>query len=428
MFRACTLRCCWLCWFCAAAVVHAWNPEGHERIARICEPLLKGIKKDKIRSVLQADVIDVSDWEAKEVEEMPECQAITVHKQDQKWGCQTGRGIGTEAGLIQCDGNGAEPNSLICGFAYWWELYVEERHLRGFPKPVTPMMTPPHGAADCFFHYPKEKMKPENYMRWVVMAVGNMHQPLHWATQYKYGKMIQVYHDGNEMSLFNFWEDFIAENISSVNGKWINLPNKEDVAQEYVDRVGEWKKQNPLDLIRDWSQDVSQLMCGEVFGPIEENKQDGSRTVKTRYKLEDEVVKGWIHLAKKLTKMAAMRLAYIFEAILDHRKKRKKGKGKDKGAGKGGAANPYNMLVSSPSPSLAYENLKSTTEETTHSTHSKHPPGWIPPWRTADYQDAEFHHKAAVQEIYEHLARLEEEEEFPHGLPAPSLHTGLIDN
>lgn len=423
MFRAGDLGCCCLCWLCAAAVVHAWSPDGHERIARICEPLLKGIKKDKIRSLLKADVIDVSDWEEKQVEDQPECQAMAVHKQDQKWGCQTGKGIGTDAGLIQCDGNGAEPNSLICGFAYFWELYVNEKHLRGFPKPITPMMTPPRGASDCWYHMPKEKMKPENYMRWVVMAVGNMHQPLHYATQYTYGQKIQVFYDGNEMSLEKFWEEFIAQNLSHVNGKWINLPKQDAVAQEYTDRVGGWRKQNPLDLVRDWSQDISQLMCAEVFAPIEENKLDGSRTVKNRYKLEDDVVKGWIELAKKLTKMAALRLAFLLEAVLDHRKKRKKGKGKGKGKGQN-VDSPYELLSSSPEPSLA----ASTTEEiTTRSTHSRHPKDWVPPWRTAEFQNLQERGNDQVEAIYDHLARLEEEEEFPEGLPPPSLHTGLLE-
>lgn len=419
MCGAAVVRCRWLCWFCLGAAARAWSPEGHERIARICDMLLEGVQKDKVRSILQSDLIDMSDWEHKEIEEMTECEKLLYHKQDYKWNCQSGKGIGTEAGLLQCDGNGAEPESLLCGFAYFWDAYVEDKHLKGFPRPVTPIQTPVRGGIDCIYHYPQERMTPENWMRWVVMFIGDMHQPMHWATQYSFGKQIIVYWEGDEMSLYDFWETFIARNVSSVKGKWLNLPAEEEVKQDYTDRFPEWSKFNPVDLVRDWAQDVSQLLCGEVFGPLEENKADGSRTVKNRYKLQEEVVKNWIEMAKKLQKLAAERLAFLFNDILEHRKsarKRKKQKQLLVQAKQGGGPPPGLFSSSTTEQS-------STTEE---ETSSRHPKDWVPPWRNPELLSLASVDSQKFEVISEALGRLEAEVDFPHGLPAPSLHTGLL--
>merc|ERR1740138_1905380 len=65
----------------------AWGPLGHERIAKIAESLLKGKRKDQVRSLLHGDLIDFADWEKKMTSRHPETDVLHWHHQEPEWNC-----------------------------------------------------------------------------------------------------------------------------------------------------------------------------------------------------------------------------------------------------------------------------------------------------------------------------------------------------
>merc|ERR1719160_2040383 len=111
-------------------------------------------------------------------------------------------------------GEFAESDSLFCASAYFFEHFAHDALLKAYPKPKFPIGTPKKLAV--VDSLPKSEQTPAHYLRWLVMLLGDMHQPLHWLREHDFGNDIKVRYKGEEFSLRSFWEVEIPKSLAPV--------------------------------------------------------------------------------------------------------------------------------------------------------------------------------------------------------------------
>merc|ERR1719210_2851002 len=108
----------------------------------------------------------------------PETDTLHWHHQDPEWTCGGRGGLGDKEGHVRCDGHGAENGSLFCALAFFFEHFAHDALLKEFPKPKEPIGTP--ASLQALEKVPTSDQTPSNFLRWLVILVGDLHQPLHW--------------------------------------------------------------------------------------------------------------------------------------------------------------------------------------------------------------------------------------------------------
>uniref|UniRef100_A0A7S1L8F7 S1/P1 nuclease n=1 Tax=Alexandrium catenella TaxID=2925 RepID=A0A7S1L8F7_ALECA len=301
------------CLFVRWGAVVAWSVEGHERIGRIAQGLLFGKHRDQIRTLMHSDVIDISDWEKTMTSKFPETDRLHWHHQDPEWTCDDRGGLGDKGGHVRCDGAGAESGSLFCALAYFFEHFAHDALLNEFPKPKEPIGTPT--SLKVLDKIPSSEQKPANFLRWLVILVGDLHQPLHWLRQYGYGADVIVRYKGHESTLLKFWEEYIPRNLQ--NMKATNHPDQTEY--EYGTRKTAWEHKLPTELFRDWAKETAEQLCTEVYKPMTVNHADGTR-VESPFELTDELYNKWAKIAEGLLALSGERLAFVLNEIIEHRR------------------------------------------------------------------------------------------------------------
>merc|ERR1740121_1108769 len=123
-------KCLCLWWAITITNVCVWSSEGHARVARIAQVLLKSKRRDRINTMMRGDLVELASWEHDALR-WPETAALHRHRESPKWQCTARR-----PPAPSCDAN---PGSLLCGLGYFFqhlhvaELYPAPKDFAGVP-------------------------------------------------------------------------------------------------------------------------------------------------------------------------------------------------------------------------------------------------------------------------------------------------------
>jgi len=291
----------------------AWGPDGHERIARIAEGLLTGKHNDQIRTMMHSDVIDTAGWEKLMTQKHPETGPLHWHRQEPEWTCGSVGGIG-EKGHIRCDGHGAENGSLFCALAYFFEHFAHDTLLKEFPTPKEPIGTPDKLAV--LEKIPVVELGTANYLKWLTILVGDLHQPLHWLHEHNFGREVFITYKGETVDLLHFWEEVIPKHLASLPKKAMH-PDVTD--KEYMNRSPAWEHKVPTELFREWAKEIAEKLCTEVYLPMTMNTAEGPKLEKS-IMLMEPLFDRWAKIAEELMALAGERLAFVLNEIIEHKR------------------------------------------------------------------------------------------------------------
>lgn len=312
----------WLASLCLVAHwtgAAAWSTEGHERIARVANELMQGKHKDQIRTMLHGDLIALSDWEKTMTKKLPETDALHWHRQEPEWTCAglsskaapDQQHLGDKGGHIKCDGHGAESGSLFCALAWFFEHFAHDALLNEYPKPEVPIGTPK--TLSVLAKVPTSEQKPSHYLRWLSILIGDLHQPLHWLREKNYGRDIKVIYKEEEYTLLSFWEDYLPRQLAP-------MQSSSALKAESMTKHFSIRHKLPTELFRDWAKETAETVCNKVYGAMEINHADGTRQIDNPFKLSEEMYQEWLGIASTLTTQGGIRLAFVLQDIIEHKK------------------------------------------------------------------------------------------------------------
>jgi len=328
----------------------AWGPAGHERIAQIAKDILREKDRKKVKSYLHGDIVELAGWEKTMTSKFRETDSLHWHRQEPEWTCgtyspaittnansnpsnvlhtaldQLVKSIGDKTGHIKCDGQGAENGSLFCALAFFFNQFSHSALLSEFPKPKEPINAPE--SLPALATLTSVEQKPSHYLRWLVILVGDLHQPLHWLREHEYGRQVKVEYKGLQYSLLDFWEDYLPKNLPP-------QPNQETLDREYSNRAPAWWDTLPTELFRIWAKETAGVVCKEVYEAINTTQAKPQNRTNTTspavYKLSEDVYQKWVKLAQEFTTLGGERVAYVLHEIIEHKKHKahaKEGRGR----------------------------------------------------------------------------------------------------
>jgi len=297
-------------------IAGAWAVAGHDRIGRIAEHLLVGKHKDQIRSMMHSDLPDMSDYEATMTKQYPETSPLHWHHQSApEWTCSQKGGLGDTSGHLRCDGHGPTHGSLFCALAFFFEHFAHDALLKEFPAPAEPIGTPE--TLPLLQKLPEAiRTGSAHFLKWLVILVGDMHQPLHWLPAYEFGTSIRIRYEEQTYSLLDFWEDYLPKHLKHKLETGIQ-PFEMD--KDFGQHSKAWAHKSPTELFRDWAKEVAARVCGEVYAPMTVNHADGTR-VENPFTLTEELFQKWVKLAEELLQLAGERLGFVLNEIIEHKR------------------------------------------------------------------------------------------------------------
>lgn len=311
-------------------IIGAWNAEGHDRIGRIAEHLLVGkthkaqwwqkstkSSKDQIRTMMHSDLPDMSDYEQKTTKQYPDTSPLHWHRQDPEWTCDQRGGLGDKGGHVRCDGHGAENGSLFCALAFFFEHFAHDALLNEFPAPKEPIGTPDQLPA--LKSVPSNEQTPAHFLKWLVILLGDMHQPLHWLHEHEYGKSVMVRYKEKEYTLLDFWEDYLPNHLKNKLPTNLGQSGPFMIDKDFGQHSKAWAHKVPTELFREWAKEVAERVCGDVYHPMTVNHADGTR-VDSPFTLTDAVFDKWVALAEELLQLAGERLGFVLNEIIEHKR------------------------------------------------------------------------------------------------------------
>jgi hypothetical protein len=272
-----------------------------------------GKHKDQVRSMMHSDLPDTASFEVTMTGQYPETGVLHWHRQEPEWTCGQKGGIGDSGGHIACDGHGATSGSLFCALAFFFDHFAHDALLKEFPKPKEPIFTP--DKLPALMKVPSKDQTPAYYLKWLVLLLGDLHQPLHWLHEHNHGREIRVSYNGTEYNLLQFWEDFLP----------IHLQKMETGVQPFMmDKdfdvhAKAWAHKSPTELFRDWAKENAEKLCIEVYRPMTVNHADGTR-VESPFTLTEELFQKWLKMAQELIQLAGERMAFVLNEILEHKR------------------------------------------------------------------------------------------------------------
>lgn len=220
--------------------------------------------------------------------------------------------IGGKDGHLRCDGESAESNSLFCAMAFFFEHFAHDALLAEYPQSNVSVLTPESLAP--LEGLPKDARMPSQYLRWLSMLLADLHQPLRLQRgTLDYGRELKVVYLGKHYTLWEFWEDFLPKQFHP-------LPKQETLYRQYTDRAPKWWDKRPTELFREWANETSLIVCGQIYAALETYDNESNKQIINPVTIQEEVFHRWIALAEELTTLAGQRLAFLLSDILVHKK------------------------------------------------------------------------------------------------------------
>lgn len=293
---------------------------GHERIARVADHLIDsgpqvGKLSAKLRSMVHSpgqhfDLIEFSGFEETMTSKYAETGLLHWHRQDPEWTCGQRGGLGDQQGHILCDEHGASKGSLFCAMAYFFEHFAHDALLEEFPKPKSPINTPNKLVA--LEKIPANEQTPAHYLKWLVILVGDLHQPLHWLHEHNHGKDVKVRYKDAEYSLLQFWEEYLPNHLHVSMDHFVS-------DKDFGVHSKAWAHKLPTELFREWAKEVAANVCSDVYAPMTVNHADGTR-IESPFTLTDELFEKWVKLAEDLLQVAGERLTFVLTELIEHKR------------------------------------------------------------------------------------------------------------
>jgi len=293
-----------------------WSEDGHGRIARIAEALLKGKHKDKVRTMLHKDLVDTAGWERDTLAKQPNTAVLHWHRQTPEWTCDHGIGLN---GKLRCNSKEAADDSMLCALGSLFRKYAHDALLREFPKAKEPLWESDTKYAEILQGYVKDRhleavvATNATELRWMVALLGDLHQPLHLLAAHGYGHDVKVMYQGQEHTLLSFWEDYIPKHLPPV-------PSQTELDKLYADMTPNWIGTVPTELFRDWARESAELACRGIYAGMTVNHPDGSHTFDPQ--ISEQTFQGWVKMAEDMTLRSGVRLAFVLLDVIEHRKHR----------------------------------------------------------------------------------------------------------
>lgn len=226
-------------------------------------------------------------------------------------------------GNLRCDGDGTEDGSLFCALVYFFEHFSHEALLSEYPQPKDPLGTP--AELKALDNLPPSERRPANYLRWLAILIGDMHQPLHWLRENSYGKDINVTFRRKQYNLLEIWEDVIPTSLP-------RIPSAQILEANYMQRQRAWWSKTPGELFRNWAREEAEIVCDQVYDPVAdgvghddedyESIAHAQREEGEVFTLDERLYQRWVALAEDFTTLAGQRLAFILLDILEHTKQK----------------------------------------------------------------------------------------------------------
>uniref|UniRef100_A0A7S4Q1K0 Uncharacterized protein n=1 Tax=Alexandrium monilatum TaxID=311494 RepID=A0A7S4Q1K0_9DINO len=288
----------------ASWVAQAWGREGHRRIAEVAEKMIVGSGSERIHAMLQGNLDEFVDLEQKMGTEHPETAVLHWHSQEPEWNCSSMMG---EHGHISCDGHSAAKDSLYCAALHFSDRLGHEVLTEQFPR----SKGPPELASLAGLS-PSELGHPQ-LLRWLVILLGDMHQPLRWLRAHDYGREVQLRYKGQTYSLLSFWEEYLPQQLAE--------PNWNHLKRSFHKHQGHYLERLPATHFRNWARDHATAACSLIYAPLE---QAGGVTSAGQepLELEEELFAKWQRLATELISVAGQRVAVVLLDVLRHDKHR----------------------------------------------------------------------------------------------------------
>eukprot|EP00930_Biecheleria_cincta_P103421 TRINITY_DN95393_c0_g1_i1.p1 TRINITY_DN95393_c0_g1~~TRINITY_DN95393_c0_g1_i1.p1 ORF type:complete len:389 (-),score=60.02 TRINITY_DN95393_c0_g1_i1:140-1306(-) len=319
------IRGCVLSAICLAC--DAWDRTGHEHIARMADAYLDPKERDQVKTLMKGALEDYAGWEDNMTKKHPSAAVIHWHRQSPEWSCKDSSR--PEVATLRCKdatskGVFEEDDSLFCALAYLFEHFAHDALLQEYPKPREPINAPKQLKA-LEKVYKASKSYSSSYLRWLVILLGDLHQPLHWLREHDYGQKVMVEVDKKSMSLLDFWEVELPRRIVERDAELAKSHLKSASPPKYyssipvfttaqlMENVKARKDTQPAVLFRDWGKAASMDVCNEIYAAI------GQRDTLNPIVIDAELAQKWQNYVEKTMRAAGERIAYVLRDILVHR-------------------------------------------------------------------------------------------------------------
>jgi hypothetical protein len=165
---------------------------------------------------------------------------------------------------------------------------------------------------------PASEQTPADYLKWIVILVGDLHQPLHWLKDHDHGKDVKIRYKDTEYTLQQFWEDYLPNHLEQTRDAFID-------EKVFSVHAKVWAHKLPTELFRDWAAEVAEKLCTDVYAPMTVNHADGRR-VESPFTLNDELFEKWVKMAEELLQLSGERLAFVLNEIIEHKRHKEAGR------------------------------------------------------------------------------------------------------
>jgi len=221
--------------------------------------------------------------------------------------------VGDKKGLLKCDDWGATHGSLFCALTFFFEQFAHDALLKEFPEPKEPIGTPKE--LPILKNIPSKELQPSDYLRWLTILIGDLHQPMHWLHNWDFGKELIVRFRNQSYSLFYFWEIELPKLMPDSQDAL--HPDKTD--KEYAERIPGWEHKMPTELFREWGKETAEKVCSQIYAPMTVNHASGT-VVENPFTLTEELFREWLTTAEAQLQIAGERLAFVLNEIIEHKR------------------------------------------------------------------------------------------------------------
>eukprot|EP00811_Abedinium_folium_P010276 NODE_19505_length_840_cov_3.471248.p1 GENE.NODE_19505_length_840_cov_3.471248~~NODE_19505_length_840_cov_3.471248.p1 ORF type:complete len:204 (-),score=50.79 NODE_19505_length_840_cov_3.471248:71-682(-) len=139
---------------------------------------------------------------------------------------------------------------------------------------------------------------------------------MHWLRDHDYGRDIVISYGGEERTLLAFWEDFLPTRVPPIPDAW-------EMESLYGRNSASWRDMHPQSLFHAWGTAQAEAVCERIYSKLETNHADGTRNIAQPFELSEELFKEWVGYAHDVTLLAAQRIGFLLNDILEHQKHKK---------------------------------------------------------------------------------------------------------
>lgn len=199
---------------------------------------------------------------------------------------------------------------MFCSFAYFFDHFAHEALLSQYPSPKANVTFP--SSLPALDGVPSRGPGSTEHLRWLVTLVAELHQPLHLLRgDHDYGRDLKILWNGKVHGLVDFWEAYLPSHAQP-------MPTPSEVERIFQERAMSWSYQTPLELFMYWAKVSAESACTTIYEPLQGLETDAQGAVI----LSEDVYKRWLEHMDTYSQLAAQRIAYVLQDLLEHKEHR----------------------------------------------------------------------------------------------------------